>query len=407
MGLGINKCAITGCPNKSKLPPATFKAYLQSHNIQFRNQALPALHQNESYKYLGIYLVPSLTWKIQIHSTMTKINEQCKLLKASPATMKQKIHMTDSVIRAGIAYGFYTVAYSMPTINKLDKILIRLHKSICGLPRSTSNIITQLPQNMFGLEAFSLRNTYLRCIGENLRNALNDTGRLGIIYQGLTNYIFAKNGGAQNIPRITKQACVRSPITRTIFLLKHTAGTHIRNNKEGFLLAPTQLETNWLTQARQHPNINIHLCHHFLNKLLLNHIDNLSQITHPNGTHLMSQDDFNTYHTKPTKLIKSALKLAKQLFCQPVCQHHCPQPCPNHYPSYTLLPQFIIPNHHIDLPQSNIQQPIPIMDRPPPPPLNIWAQLKHTPIHSIIDHKTNIKKDQFTITKTYHSYLCQ
>jgi hypothetical protein len=121
----------------------------------------------------------------------------------------------------------------------------------------------------------------------------------------------------------------------------------------------------------------------------------------------MSQDDFNTYHTKPTKLIKSALKLAKQLFCQPVCQHHCPQPCPNHYPSYTLLPQFIIPNHHIDLPQSNIQQPIPIMDRPPPPPLNIWAQLKHTPIHSIIDHKTNIKKDQFTITKTYHSYLCQ
>jgi hypothetical protein len=208
MGLGINKCAITGCPNKSKLPPATFKAYLQSHNIQFRNQALPTLHQNESYKYLGIYLVPSLTWKIQIHNTMTKINEQCKLLKASPATMKQKIHMTDSVIRAGIAYGFYTVAYSMPIINKLDKILIRLHKSICGLPRSTSNIITQLPQNMFGLEAFSLRNAYLRCIGENLRNALNDIGRLGIIYQGLTNYIFAKNGRAQNIPRITKQACV-------------------------------------------------------------------------------------------------------------------------------------------------------------------------------------------------------
>jgi hypothetical protein len=121
----------------------------------------------------------------------------------------------------------------------------------------------------------------------------------------------------------------------------------------------------------------------------------------------MTQDDFNTYHTKPTKLIKSALKLAKQLFCQPACHHHCPQPCPNHYPPSTLLPQFIILNHHIDPPQPNIQQPIPIMDRPPPPPLNIWAQLKHTPIHSIIDHKTNIKKDQFTITKTYHSYLCQ
>jgi hypothetical protein len=112
---------------------------------------------------------------------MTKLNEQCKLLKASPATMKQKIHMTDSVIRTGIAYGSYIVAYSMPTINKLDKILIRLQKSICGMPKSTPDILTQLPQNMFGLEAFSLRNAYLRCISENLRNALNDIGRLGVI----------------------------------------------------------------------------------------------------------------------------------------------------------------------------------------------------------------------------------
>jgi hypothetical protein len=315
MDLGINKCAITGCPNKSKLSPTTFKAYMQSHNIQFRNQALPILHQNEPYRYLGIQLVPSLTWKIQIHHTLTKLNEQCKLLKANPTTMKQKIYMTDSVIRAGIAYGFYTVAYSMPPINKLDKILIRLQKSICGMPNSTSNIMTQLPQNMFGLEAFSLRNAYLRCIGENLRNALNDHGRLGIIFQGLTNYIFAKNGGAQNIPRITQQACIRSPITRTLFLLKHIARTHIRSNKDGFLLSPTQLETIWLAQAWHTSNINIHLCHHFLNNLLIYHINSLAQITLPNGTHLMTHDGFTIYHTKPTKIIKSALKLATQLFC--------------------------------------------------------------------------------------------
>ena len=98
MDLGINRCAITGCPNKSKFSPTTYKAYLQSHNIQFKNQALPTLHQNESYKYLGIQLVPSLTWKIQIHHTMTKLNKQCKLLKVSLATMKQKNHITDYVI---------------------------------------------------------------------------------------------------------------------------------------------------------------------------------------------------------------------------------------------------------------------------------------------------------------------
>jgi hypothetical protein len=188
MGLGINKCAIRGCPNKSKLSPTTFKAYLQSHNIQFRNQAIPILYQNESYKYLGIQLIPSLTWKIQIHSTISKLKELSKLLKASLAIMKQKIHMTNSVIWASIAYGFYIVVYSLPTINKLDKILISLQKDIYGLPKSSPNVMIQQPHTMFGLEVFSLQNAYLRCIGEQLREALKDTERLGTIYQGLTNY---------------------------------------------------------------------------------------------------------------------------------------------------------------------------------------------------------------------------
>jgi hypothetical protein len=53
---------------------------------------------------------------------------------------------------------------------------------------------------------------------------------------------FAKNGGAAEVSRITKQACVRSPITRTLYLLKHVVGTHIRNTLDNFPLHPTQLE---------------------------------------------------------------------------------------------------------------------------------------------------------------------
>ena len=78
------------------------------------------------------------------------------------------------------------------------------------------------------------RNAYLRCIGEQLWNALNHTRRLGIMYQGLTNYIFAKNGEAKNIPRNTKQACVRSSISRTLYLLKHMARTHICKYQDNF-----------------------------------------------------------------------------------------------------------------------------------------------------------------------------
>ena len=98
MRLGINKYALTGCPNKSKLTPHKFTTFLQTHNINFRNQSIPMLHQNEPYKYLGIYMVPSLTWKIQTHATTTKIQEQCKLFKNCCATMKQKIHIIETVI---------------------------------------------------------------------------------------------------------------------------------------------------------------------------------------------------------------------------------------------------------------------------------------------------------------------
>ena len=46
-----------------------------------------------------------------------------------------KIQMVDTVIRAGIAYSFYAVSYSLPAIKKLDREVIALHKTICGLPK--------------------------------------------------------------------------------------------------------------------------------------------------------------------------------------------------------------------------------------------------------------------------------
>jgi hypothetical protein len=157
MDLGVPKYAITWCPNKSKIKLETFKAKIQAQNINYKNQPLPNLHQNEPYVYLGIQLVPSLKWKLQTHITLAKIINQCKELTKCPATIKQKISIVDTVIRVGIAYSFYAVPYSLPTIKKLDKKIIGIQKIICGLPKCTTNIITQLPHNLFGLEAFSLK----------------------------------------------------------------------------------------------------------------------------------------------------------------------------------------------------------------------------------------------------------
>ena len=60
MDLGIPKCAITGCPNKTKTNPLAFKTQIQDTNINYRNEPIPVLSQNEPYTYLGINFAPSL-----------------------------------------------------------------------------------------------------------------------------------------------------------------------------------------------------------------------------------------------------------------------------------------------------------------------------------------------------------
>jgi hypothetical protein len=161
MELRIPKCAITGCPNNKPMPATTFKAYIQSHNIKYRNQPIPVLHQNEPYIYLGVHLIPSLKWKTQQATTMNKLIKQTQLLLNSPGTLKLKLKMVDTVIRPRIAYSFYAVPYSMPNIAKLDQKIIALQKAICGLPKSTPNITTKLPHDQFGLNAHSLKTKYL------------------------------------------------------------------------------------------------------------------------------------------------------------------------------------------------------------------------------------------------------
>jgi hypothetical protein len=291
MELGIPKCAITGCPNNKHMMTTTFKAYIQSHNITCRNQPIPVLHQNEPYVYLGIQLFPSLKWKAQQAVTMNKLIKQTQFLLQSPATLKQKLKMVDTVIRPGIAYSFYAVPYSMPNVTKLDKKIIGLQKTICGLPKSTPDITTKLPHDQYGLDAHSLKTEYLTYIGKQLRNALNDPGRLGIIYKGRINYIFTKYGGAQHLPLLNKEACLYSPTSRPLYLLKHNGLAHIQTDNVAFPHMETSLATIWTQKAMAYPNITSSLSRKYLHQLLLLNITTLEQ-TLPNRTTLMNKKEF-------------------------------------------------------------------------------------------------------------------
>ena len=283
-----------------------FKTYLQSHNINFKNSPIPILHQNELYVYMGIQLIPSLKWKLQIHATTTKLTQQCKQLLQCPVTMKQNI-MLDTVIWIGVAYSFYAVPYSMPSIKKLDKKLYALQKEICGFSNCTPNVATQLPHELFGMEAFSFKTAYLGCIGEQLKHALNDKGCIGKIYASLINYLLAKFGGALNLHHLTYHDCIRSPIIRTLFLLKKDASMHLKNRTRQIPLTPTPLERQCMDATSTHLNFTPQRSTKILHKLLLHHIIDLSEFMLLGGTQLMDHHDFQNYYATYTKIIKTML----------------------------------------------------------------------------------------------------
>ena len=344
-----------------------------------------------------------------MHITTAKLTKQSKLLITCLATMKQKIKMVDTVIRAGIAYSFYAVPYSLPAIKKLDKKIIALHKTICGLPKCMSNAVTQLPHNMFGTEAFSLKNAYITCIGEQLINALNDKGRLGRIYKGLIQHILAKHRGAQNLTRLSPHDCMRSPITRSLFLLKKTSGTHLKSTLGNFPLTPTPLETQWMIQAINTPTLTPELSLKYLHKLILHNIYEIKHITCPNGTHLMNNEEFKSHYNKPTQLEKTALEYARKLFCKPACLTPYTRQCLTHTTPNTLKDVYKILNHNIPLNPQRHHTYVPpsIMEEYPKPPPYILKDPTHFPIYKIKNDRPCAYTDKYKIKKKYTSYLCQ
>ena len=298
MDLNLSKCAITRCPNKSKLKPATFKAYIQSQNITYNYQNFPILTQNEPYTYLGIHLTPSLKWNLQKDITIKKIKQQSQLLINSPARLTQKIKILNTIIKSRIAYVYYTIPFSKPDIKKLNKIISKLTKEICHMPKSTTNFLTQIPHDNFGINATSLIPDYIRCIGQQLIQALNDPGQLGTIYQGLAKHIAAKYGGSLHLPKLNQQACVRSPIARSLFLLEREYEIHVKTAIRAFPIKITPLEKAWKTN----PNYNTltelskSKTPKYLDKLYIYGITTLPQIQNlATGTILTPQEFKSTY----------------------------------------------------------------------------------------------------------------
>lgn len=65
---------------------------------------------------------------------------------------EKQIHILNTLMNPRIAYTYYVVPFSNPNIRKLDKLLSKLTKEICNLPKSTANILTRRSHKDFGIK---------------------------------------------------------------------------------------------------------------------------------------------------------------------------------------------------------------------------------------------------------------
>ena len=164
-----------------------------------------------------------------------------------------------------------------------------------------------------------------------------------------------------------------------------------------------------MQQAQHSPTLTSTNSLKYLHKLILHNITEIKHITHPNGTHLMTNDEFKHYYTTPTKTTKAALDLARSLFCEPPCQNPCQYNCPTHILPNTLKTIYKIQHHNIATGTNRHQAPPPPPPPPeyPKPPLHIQHNHHQYPIHSILNDRPHTSKDKNQIEKSYTSYQCQ
>ena len=134
------------------------------------------------------------------------------------ASLQQKIKILKTIIRPAIEYVFIVAPFYVPDIKKLYKLLIKLTKFMCNIPKESPNILAQLPHQTFNIEVFSTLPRYVTTLNEQLTHTLNDPSPLGHIYQRILKFIANKYGGVEHLPRFKFRMCSRSPTNISLYI---------------------------------------------------------------------------------------------------------------------------------------------------------------------------------------------
>ena len=173
--------------------------------------------------------------------------------------------------------------------------------------------------------------------------------------------------------------------------MKIEGGAYLKSIEADFHLNKTELEKEWRTTTEM-PHLNPKLSLILLHKFITLNIHSIKQISIPNGTNLMSTEEFEKYYKNPTKLEISTLNIVAQLFCQSPCNQNCPTPCPIHIQTKILKTQYISDHRelHPRLIEESLHPTPPLQPQYPNSSIKIINNPSKFPIHTIISHAQKI-----------------
>jgi hypothetical protein len=112
---------------------------------KLKNKPFSTMFQNKASTYPRHTSRPFTQINIANRHNTKKTKKQSKQLIASSAKIRQKIRILNIVTKPTIAYAYYEVPFSKFDIRKLNKVLGKLIKEICNIPKSTTIFLNISP----------------------------------------------------------------------------------------------------------------------------------------------------------------------------------------------------------------------------------------------------------------------
>jgi ribonuclease HI len=167
-----------------------------SNALTINGQPIPYYPPEKTYRYLGLNVCPGMDWTVHLDTVIKEVVTRGRQLAASMASPRQCLHIIKTCLRPKITYAFSIAPYTMQEIGRLDRTLAGITRRCCRLPRSMPTASMVLSTEKAGMGLISLAVDYAQAAAQNLTQALNDTGRLGLVTKSLLLLQRERMGGA-------------------------------------------------------------------------------------------------------------------------------------------------------------------------------------------------------------------